>query len=732
MSAETACRSCGATSLLRFLSLGEMPLTDAYVSPERANEPEPRYPLDVAFCPSCTLVQLQYTVPAEAIFRDYAYYSSFSPTLLAHSREHARELIGSRNLGSDSLVIELASNDGYLLRTFVEEGIPVLGIDPAIGPADAAEAIGVPTMREFFGVDVADRLTSEGTRADVVIANNVLAHVPDLNGFVEGIATILADDGIAEIEVPYVRELIERLEFDTIYHEHLCYFSVTALDALFGRHGLSLNRVRPFAIHGGSLRLTVGRRQEEDNTVQAHLEAEAAEGLDRFDHYRGFGDRVEGLQAGLREMLERLRRSGKRIAAYGAAAKGTILLNSSGIGPDLIAFVADKSPHKQGKLMPGVRIPIVAARANPRGDARLRPAPRLELPGRDRAGAARLPRGGGDLHRAHPEPSRGRQGSPRAGGDPLIAMRDLMLGLDAEKAGAEMFRFMEELFPICRSITGDGIRETLRRIGERIPLELHEVPSGTEVFDWTVPKEWNIRDAYIEDPRGRRVVDLADSNLHVVSYSVPVDTRMPLSELKEHIHTLPDQPDLIPYRTSYYSEAWGFCMAHEKFQALEDGEYVVRIDSSLEPGSLTYGECFLPGETEAEILISCHCCHPSLANDNLSGIALATRLAEHLRGLSLRYSYRFLFIPGTIGSITWLARNEHRVDRIKHGLVVTGVGDPGPATYKRSRRGDAPIDRAAAHVLGHSGQPYDVVDFSPYGYDERQYCSPASTSRSGR
>ena len=303
-------------------------------------------------------------------------------------------------------------------------------------------------------------------------------------------------------------------------------------------------------------------------------------------------------------------------------------------------------------------------------------------------------------------------------------MRDLMLGFDEEKTGTEMFRFMEDLFPIYRSITGDGIRETLRRIGERIPLELYEVPSGTEVFDWTVPKEWNIRDAYIEDPTGRRVVDMADSNLHVVSYSVPVDARMPLSELKEHLHTLPDQPDLIPYRTSYYSEAWGFCMAHEKFQALEDGEYVVRIDSSLEPGSLTYGECYLPGETEAEVLISCHCCHPSLANDNLSGITLATRLAEHLRGLPLRFSYRFLFIPGTIGSITWLAVNEHRVDKIKHGIVVASVGDAGPATYKRSRRGDALIDRASTHVLRHSAQPHNVIDFSPYGYDERQYCSP--------
>ena len=467
-----------------------------------------------------------------------------------------------------------------------------------------------------------------------------------------------------------MRELIERLEFDTIYHEHLCYFSVTALDALFDRHGLSLNRVRPFPIHGGSLRLTVGRRRERESTVQAHLEAEAAEGLDRFDHYRGFGDRVEGLQASLRELLHQLHDRGKTIAAYGAAAKGTILLNSSGIGSDLITFVADKSPHKQGKLMPGVRRPDRAPRTDPRRDARLRPAPRLELPGRDRAGAARLPRGGGQVHRAHPKPGRGRDGSPRAGGGRLATMRDLMLEFDADKVGAEMFRFMEELFPICRSITGDGIRETLRRIGERIPMDLHEVPSGTEVFDWTVPKEWNIRDAYIEDPHGRRVVDFRDSNLHVVSYSVPVDARMSLSELKEHIHTLPEQPDLIPYRTSYYSESWGFCMQHEKLQALEDGDYVVRIDSSLEPGGLTYGELVLPGETEGEVLISCHCCHPSLANDNLSGIALSTQLAEHLRGRPLRYTYRFLFIPGD--------------DRIHH--LAGAERGPGRQDRTRSRR----------------------------------------------
>jgi aminopeptidase-like protein len=304
-------------------------------------------------------------------------------------------------------------------------------------------------------------------------------------------------------------------------------------------------------------------------------------------------------------------------------------------------------------------------------------------------------------------------------------MRDLNLDLDSEKIGAEMFGFVKELFPICRSITGPGIRETLHRIGERIHLEIHEVPSGTRVFDWTIPDEWSIRDAYIKDVTGRRVVDFQENNLHVVGYSTPIDARMSLSQLKQHVHTLPEQPDLIPYRTSYYAKNWGFCMQDERLRQLPDGEYEVRIDSSLEPGSLTYAECLLAGETDEEVLISCHCCHPSIANDNLSGMALAAQLVEHLRPLKLRHSYRFLFIPGTIGSIAWLALNEDRVSRIKHGVVVSGVGDPGPFTYKRSRRGDAPIDRAAAHVLEHTGRPHRVVDFSPYGYDERQYCSPA-------
>jgi aminopeptidase-like protein len=293
-----------------------------------------------------------------------------------------------------------------------------------------------------------------------------------------------------------------------------------------------------------------------------------------------------------------------------------------------------------------------------------------------------------------------------------------------EDVGAAMLEFIARLYPICRSITGDGIRQTLRAIGERIPLAIREVPSGTPIFDWTVPREWNIRDAYVKDARGERVIDFRRSNLHVVNYSVPIRRTMPLAELRPHLHTLPEHPDWIPYRTSYYHETWGFCLSHRQLEALEDGDYEVCIDSSLEDGHLSYGECYLPGEREEEMLISCHTCHPSLCNDNLSGIAVATFLAERLNRRPHRLSYRFLFIPGTIGSITWLSLNEPLTARIRHGLVLTCVGDPGSFAYKRSRRGDAVIDRAEAHVLGHAGEGHRILDFYPYGYDERQYCSP--------
>jgi aminopeptidase-like protein len=294
----------------------------------------------------------------------------------------------------------------------------------------------------------------------------------------------------------------------------------------------------------------------------------------------------------------------------------------------------------------------------------------------------------------------------------------------SEDLGKEIYNFMVELYPICRSITGEGVRETLRAIRKRISLEMHEVPSGTKVFDWTVPQEWNVSDAYIMNQEGKRVVDFKAHNLHLMSYSSPVRKKMPLAELRPHLFTLPDHPEWIPYRTSYYKENWGFCLRHTDLERLPDDEYDVVIDSSLQPGSLTYGECYVPGEISDEILVSCHVCHPSMCNDNLSGITVAVKLAETIAMRQRRYSYRFLFIPGTIGSITWLAQNEQTVSRIKHGIVLTGVGDEGNITYKKSRQGNAEIDRAMAHVLRHSGETYTIIDFFPYGYDERQYCSP--------
>jgi SAM-dependent methyltransferase len=357
MSTRLTCRSCGAAGLRTFLSLGEMPLTDAYVDAD-LDEPERRYPLDVAFCSNCSLVQILHTVPPEEMFVDYSYFSSVSQTLLEHSRSHARELIARRGLGPDSLVVEIASNDGYLLQNFVKAGVPVLGIDPAVGPARAAQATGVPTLVEFFSAELATRLRREGKRADVLLANNVLAHVPDPNDFVSGMAVLLKEDGIAEVEAPYMKDLIDNLEFDTIYHEHLSYFSVTAANSLFDRHGLSLNHLRHFPIHGGTFRFTLGRKADVSDAVRALLIEDRASGLTGFEYFGDFGRRVVRVQTQLRKLLRELKAAGKRIGAYGAAAKGTILLNSSGIGLDLIDFVADRSPHKQGKLMPGVRIPI--------------------------------------------------------------------------------------------------------------------------------------------------------------------------------------------------------------------------------------------------------------------------------------------------------------------------------------------------------------------------------------
>jgi len=294
-----------------------------------------------------------------------------------------------------------------------------------------------------------------------------------------------------------------------------------------------------------------------------------------------------------------------------------------------------------------------------------------------------------------------------------------------DAVGQQIFDLIAELYPICRSITGDGVRQTLSVVERFIPLQKHEVPSGTPVLDWTVPKEWNIRDAYVANARGERVIDFQQNCLHVVGYSVPVKGRFHLEKLKEHLFSIPERPDWIPFRYSYYDENWGFCLAHKDLEALEDGEYEVVIDSSLEDGSLTYAECYLPGASTDELLISVHIDHPAMCNDNLSGVAVATFLAAELaRVTNRRLSYRFIFIPTTIGSITWLSRNEANLDQIKFGFSITCIGDTGGFTWKETRRGNTEIDRAVKCALRESKEEYKLWGFDPFGYDERQFCSP--------
>lgn len=354
------CRSCASPEAEVFLSLGKLPLPDALLRPDQLDDPEPRYPLDVAFCHRCSLVQILEEVPPHTLFVDnYLYFSSYADALLEHSRRHALRLIEQRDLGPDSLVVEIASNDGYMLRNFAERGIPVLGIDPAPDQAAAARQAGIPTLERFFGVELARELVADGRRAEVIIANNVMAHVPDLNGFVAGMALLLADDGIITVENPYVRDLIRHVEFDTIYHEHLCYFSCTAVAALARRHGLWLNRVEEFPdLHGGTLRWTLGHHRHQHPSVARALQAERSEGLTDPGYYADFGARVDRARQELRELLVDLRADGAQVAAYGAAAKGTVLLNATGIGPELVDFVVDRNVHKQGLHMPGTHQPI--------------------------------------------------------------------------------------------------------------------------------------------------------------------------------------------------------------------------------------------------------------------------------------------------------------------------------------------------------------------------------------
>jgi SAM-dependent methyltransferase len=355
------CRSCGARDCQMILSLGCTPLANALLSAGELQVPEPVYPLDLVFCPRCALVQITETVPPEKLFREYLYFSSFSETMLQHARELATHLIADRGLGAGSRVVEIASNDGYLLQYYQRAGIPVLGIEPAVNIArHAREERGIPTIAEFFGQELAADLASQGSPADIIHVHNVLAHVADLNGFVCGIATLLKDDGLAVIEAPYVKDLVDQVEFDTIYHEHLCYFSLTALKCLFARHGLAIVDVERIPIHGGSLQIFASRRNEESDAVRKLLAEEESWGVRSLAFYQNFGARVERLRMELVGLLRGFKSDGRRIAAYGASAKGSTMLNYFGIGAETIDFVVDRSTVKQGHYTPGTHLPIYA------------------------------------------------------------------------------------------------------------------------------------------------------------------------------------------------------------------------------------------------------------------------------------------------------------------------------------------------------------------------------------
>ncbi len=353
------CRACSRRDRIEIVSLGEMPLANALLSQAQLSECEARFPLTVLFCQACSLVQIRETVNPEILFADYPYFSSVSDAWVNHCRRNALELIESRRLGPSSLIVEIASNDGHLLRTYAGRGIPVLGIDPATGPATASRAIGVPVREEFFGRTVAEALAAEGKAADVIHANNVLAHVSDLPGVVDGIRILLKDTGVAVIEAPYVRDLIEHCEFDTIYHEHFSYFSVTAVARLVGQHGLTLVDVRWLPTHGGSLRMYIQRTGKPSDVVKRLLAEEDRLGITRLGYYRDFAARVQSIRRSLRGLLESLKADGKRIAGYAVSAKGTMLLNAAGVDDRLLDYVVDRSPHKQGKYMPGVHLPVL-------------------------------------------------------------------------------------------------------------------------------------------------------------------------------------------------------------------------------------------------------------------------------------------------------------------------------------------------------------------------------------
>ena len=646
------------------------------------------------------------------IKRAYEFGSSASTTLGEGSfgKEWAEDVINALqySLGSKGFeglsFLEIGCNKGYLLYLLKSKGAArCLGIDPDPVSRIGAEKYDIEIIQDFFNPQKIKE------KFDVVFTHGTLEHIKNPLEFLKGLKVCTKEDGIIFTAVPNCEMGLSIGDLSLIGHEHYNYFTTRSLYNLYQKLGLESIQYRN-ANYGWMLYMW-GKVKSKSTAISNSFEKDVLEEVKLFNNYVRLSHSIINKIQGMINWFEH---QGKSIGIYGASSH-------------FLAFTWKKQPRffdgdvaKHGKYLPGcnnfienpkslITKPVDSIWVAPiNHDTAIRDflENKLKIPA-DKIISMK------EIYE-----------SQKKSGEGTTMKEDIIQNLNAKKVGQEMYDLMKRLYPICRSITGDGVRETLKIIKEYIPIKIYEVPSGTQVFDWTVPKEWNIKDAYIKNLKGEKIADFNKSNLHVLNYSVPVHKKCSLEELKKHLFTLPEYPDWIPYLTSYYKENWGFCLTHRQYEELEEDIYEVVIDSTLEDGHLTYGELYIKGSKEDEVLFSCYICHPSLCNDNLSGPVLLTFLVKLLLDIDLKYSYRFLFIPETIGAITWLSLNEDKVSKIKHGLVVTCVGDSGNSTYKKSRDGNAIIDKVVERVLIDSGDQYEILDFFPYGSDERQFCSP--------
>ena len=632
---------------------------------------------------------------------------------------------------AETSFMEIGCADGYLLHRLQEMGAKeVMGCEPGPMALEGQKKFGIPMMNDFYAPELFTQ------KFDVIFSYGLLEHIQNPLPFVRSMLKNVGDQGVIFMGVPNCEPKLQMGDINFLGHQHENYFTAGSIANLLRRAGLS--EVNTAIGQNGAMIYAWGRKTGYNELLTEYSDEKL---------FYAFCAKVQKALAGLQRRVDALQQQGKTWGLYGGGQYLVGVLQHS-LQPRF--FNGDVARH--GMYYPGYTNliePPQNLQTNPVDELWIVPVDYdeeiqkfiekeslfsdkatlfslkqflLSLEGQDKNKMMNNGLVNNRLNKKENE--MGGRGGVELDLFSLINKEQNNEEQNVERVGEEMYEFMKLLYPLCRSITGNGVRETLQLIQEKILLKIVEVPSGTAVFDWVVPKEWNITEAYVANSRGERVIDFKTSNLQVLNYSIPVREKVNLAELKQHLFTLPEYPDWIPYLTSYYKEAWGFCITQKQFDAFPEDEYEVVINSSLTEGSMTYGELYIPGQTEEEVLLSTYICHPSMCNDNLSGVVLTTFLAKMLLRAKLHYSYRFLFIPETIGAITWLSENKEKAKNIKHGLVLTCVGDQGNMTYKRSREGGAIIDKVVEKILSDAGKPHLILDFWPSGSDERQYCSP--------